>query len=169
MTTRLTTLAIEKLKPAAARREIADGGCPGLYLVIQTSGAKSWAIRCRIDARPTKITLGPWPRLDLMAAREKAREALALVDRGIDPRQQREAERREDAERQANTLRAVAEQFRDKHMMRVRRNWRDAWSGLDRYVLARLGDRPIEFDPSTRSARGPRPARRQARRPAPCA
>jgi integrase len=140
----LTALTIDKLKPAASRREIPDGGCPGLFLIVQTSGAKSWAIRCRIAGKPTKVTLGPYPRLDLMAAREQARAALALVDRGIDPRQQREAERRDNAERQANTLRAIAEQFRDKHMVRVRKNWRDHWSGLDRYVLARLGDRPID-------------------------
>ena len=145
MSTRLTALAIEKIKGETSRREIADAGCPGLYLIVQASGAKSWAIRCRIDGKPTKFTLGPYPRFDLVAAREQARGALELVDRGIDPRQQREEQRQENTTRRLNTVRAVAERFRDRHMKRVRpRTWRDSWSALDRYVLGRLGDRLIE-------------------------
>ena len=41
------------------RRELADGGCTGLYLVIQPSGVKSWAARYRYRGRSTKLTLGP--------------------------------------------------------------------------------------------------------------
>jgi hypothetical protein len=40
----LTELAIEKLKPATARREIPDAGKRGLFLIIQPSGKKSLAI-----------------------------------------------------------------------------------------------------------------------------
>jgi hypothetical protein len=142
---RLTDLGVEKLKPAASRREIPDGGCPGLYLVVQKSGSKSWAVRCRIDGKPAKVTLGPYPRIDLKAARERARGALAFVDRGIDPRQQFEMEREANAARQANTLRAIAEQFRNVFMVKsAPRSWQDRWSALDRFVLARLGDRPID-------------------------
>ena len=56
----LTTAAVLKLKPAADRREIPDAGAAGLYLVVQPSGAKSWALRFR---RPNgdraKLVLGP--------------------------------------------------------------------------------------------------------------
>jgi integrase len=56
----LTTAALLKLKPAADRREIPDAGAQGLYLVIQPSGAKGWAMRFR---RPNgdraKLVLGP--------------------------------------------------------------------------------------------------------------
>ena len=55
----LTAAAVAKLKPAAVRREIADGGCPGLYLVIQPSGKKSWAMRFRRPSgKQGKLTLG---------------------------------------------------------------------------------------------------------------
>ncbi|HEX2256291.1 MAG TPA: hypothetical protein VHG92_06255 [Afifellaceae bacterium] len=37
----LTAKAVEQAKPGAARREIPDGLLPGLYLVVQPSGAKS--------------------------------------------------------------------------------------------------------------------------------
>ena len=57
----LTAIAVEKARPHAERRELADGGCTGLYLVIQPSGVKSWAARYRYHGRPTKLTLGPVP------------------------------------------------------------------------------------------------------------
>jgi integrase len=57
---RLTPAAVLKLKSGKSRREIADGGSPGLYLVIQTSGTKSFAMRYRSPhGRAVKLTLGP--------------------------------------------------------------------------------------------------------------
>jgi integrase len=53
----LTTAAVKKLRPKKKRREVADAH--GLHLVIQPSGAKSWAVRYRRpDGRPVKLTLG---------------------------------------------------------------------------------------------------------------
>jgi integrase len=55
----LTAASVDKLRPSKERREIPDGACPGLYLVVQPSGAKSWAIRFRRpDGRPAKLALG---------------------------------------------------------------------------------------------------------------
>jgi integrase len=58
---------------------------PGLYLVIQPSGKKSWAYRYRFNGRPRKWTIGPCPAIDLKTARELAREALWKVAAGADP------------------------------------------------------------------------------------
>ena len=44
MAKKLTAKTIEKLRPGPQRREISDGGS-GLFLVMQPSGAKSWAVR----------------------------------------------------------------------------------------------------------------------------
>ena len=54
----LTEAAVQKLKAHKQRREVHDG--KGLYLVVQTSGAKSWATRFRKpDGARAKLTLGP--------------------------------------------------------------------------------------------------------------
>jgi hypothetical protein len=77
MAATLTQKAIETAKPdPAKRREIPDGGLPGFYLVVQPSGAKSWAVRYRFAGTPRKLTLGPYPLLSLAVARQAAREAL---------------------------------------------------------------------------------------------
>jgi hypothetical protein len=59
MSKTLTDAAVRKGKAAKDRREIADAACPGLYLVIQPSGAKSWALRYRRpEGRTAKLVLG---------------------------------------------------------------------------------------------------------------
>src|SRR3954465_7631858 len=57
---KLTPAAVEKLKAGDTRREVPDAGAPGLRLVIQPTGAKSWAMRFRgTDGKHVKMTLGP--------------------------------------------------------------------------------------------------------------
>ena len=46
---------------------------PGLYLVVYPSGKKGWAVRYRHNGKPRKLTLDPYPVLELGAARERAR------------------------------------------------------------------------------------------------
>jgi integrase len=60
MAKQLTAAAAARLRPSGARREVRDGGAQGLYLVIQPSGVKSWALRFRRPGgRTAKLTLGP--------------------------------------------------------------------------------------------------------------
>lgn len=57
MSSKLTSIAVRKAKPAKTRRELPDGGS-GLYLVVQPSGRKSWALRYRQGGSTAKLTLG---------------------------------------------------------------------------------------------------------------
>ena len=94
----LTVQSVEKLKPDPSRRvEIPDGLLPGLYLIIQPSGVRSWAVRYRAAGKPRKLTLGPYPAVGLGDARERARDALKAVANGHDPGQEKQAARRETA------------------------------------------------------------------------
>jgi integrase len=81
----LTDLSIKKQLLPEKRREIPDGKIAGLYLVVQPSGAKSWALRYRVAGKPTKLTIGPYPSVDLAVARRRAQEALGEVAGGKDP------------------------------------------------------------------------------------
>ena len=56
----LTAAAVARLRPGPQRVEIRDAGCPGLILIIQPSGVKSWAMRFRRSGgRLMRMTLGP--------------------------------------------------------------------------------------------------------------
>ena len=87
MAKRLTTAAVDRIAAGSTRIEIPDAACRGLYLVVQPSGKKSWAVRCRLrSGRSIKKTIGPWPAFGLEAARDAAEEAIRAAKRGEDPR-----------------------------------------------------------------------------------
>jgi integrase len=81
----LTALKVENAKAGDQRKEIADPGKPGLYLVIQPSGKKSWAVRYRrqADKEPRKYTIDGFP--SLAVARKLAQDVLDKVAEGEDP------------------------------------------------------------------------------------
>jgi integrase len=81
----LTDKSVKQFKASPARRELPDTICPGLRLVVQPSGAKSWAVRYYFQGRYRKHTLGAHPKVGLADARQLARTALEAVAKGTDP------------------------------------------------------------------------------------
>jgi hypothetical protein len=141
MSKALTVRTVENAKPTDARREVPDGYLPGLYLIVQPSGAKSWAVRYRHNGATRKYTLGPYPAIDLVSARDLARTALITKAKGDDPA---EAKRRAVAS-QSDSVAAVAQQFVERHCKRKyrERTLRDAQRYLDKYVVDKWGSRSI--------------------------
>jgi integrase len=139
----LTQVTIDNLKGAASRREVPDGRITGLYLVVQPGGARSWAVRYRFDGRQCKYTIGPYPAVDLAAARRRALEALGEVAGGNDPAAQKKAAREaRKAERSANDRVAeVARAFIEKYLKRhVGPGWaREAERLLKVEIIPKLG------------------------------
>ena len=114
----LTVKAVENLKPKAHRVEVPDGGMPGLYLVVQPSGVKSWAVRYRHSGKSRKHTLGPWPALDLAKARKRGGEALAAVSEGRDPGREKQVAKQATAEAirtRRDAFQTVAAEFINRH------------------------------------------------------
>jgi integrase len=132
----LTDRVVQQAKAKAARVEIADAVLPGLYLIVQPTGAKSWAVRYRVGRRTRKLTLpGRYPVLSLAKAREAARLALESVTTGADPAAAKQAGTPAD-----DTLAAYIALYREKHVSRLRpgtaantnrelEHMQDAWPG----------------------------------------
>ena len=123
MAKRLTATTLENLKAkpngkgVIVRAEYPDERCPGLYLVVQPNGAKSWAVRFRSPVerdksgtrKAKKLTLGPLANaaakgapkaeakignpLTLTDARALATASFQKIDAGFDPTHERRAER----------------------------------------------------------------------------
>ena len=120
----LTVKAVEKFKAGATRREVPDAHTPGLYLVIQPSGRKSWAVRTRHARKPVKITL---KALDLVKARAEAAEIIELARAGKDPRTvaaDREAAR-------PLTFAELVDQYIDRYAKPRKRTWKHDRQDLD--------------------------------------
>ena len=117
----LTVKAVEAEAPGPVRREVPDGHTAGLYLVVQPSGVKSWAVRYRIAGRSAKLTLGPYPALDLKGARDKARAVLGDVARGADPGADKRAARiAPQSEAPTDLVEEVVAQFILRYLSRLR-------------------------------------------------
>jgi integrase len=145
----LTSQSIERLKPDPSKRlEVADGLLPGLYFVIQPTGARSWAVRYRHAATPRKLTLGPFPALDLSTARGRAREALLEVARGGDPAYAKQEQRRaaRDDKPDHDTVAAVVERFLARHTRpnNKKRTVEEVERTFRNHVLPVWGERRIQ-------------------------
>ena len=142
---RLTAIAVENIKPWPRRREIPDSGCRGLYLIIQPSGRKSWAVRYRFQGKSRKLTLAS--ALTLAAARKAAADALHVLERGHDPAAVKKSANAKAELAAANTLRAVAESYlvgeerkpADKRLRSIDQRR----ATFERLIYPALGHRPI--------------------------
>lgn len=85
--TELGALAVGRLREPGLH---AVGGVSGLYLQVTASGARSWILRATIGGKRRDMGLGGYPDVTLAIAREKAREARAKIEQGIDPILERE-------------------------------------------------------------------------------
>jgi integrase len=71
----------------------AVGIVAGLYLSINTNGARSWILRTMVGNRRTDIGLGSYPAITLAVARERALEAKDSIRQGVDPVADKRAKR----------------------------------------------------------------------------
>lgn len=115
----LTDTAIRKAKPAAKPVKMADGG--GLYLLLRPDGARwwRWDYRRPVTGKRNTLSLGTYPDIGLAEARVRHVEARKLLASGVDPGEQRKAQKAATAEHVANTFGAVADELltmRAKHL-----------------------------------------------------
>lgn len=132
---KLTPAAVKKLGPGM----YADGG--GLYLVVDDSGARRWALRTTVHGKRREIGLGPISLTPLSEAREKARQLRRVAREGGDPVAERDRERRrsltfEEAARTVHTEQIVPTAKNGKHV----RQW---LATLEKYAFPTIGAKPI--------------------------
>jgi integrase len=105
---KLTDVRVRTAKPKAARYEVSDGGSP-LRLVVQPSGARSYAVRFRVNGETRKLTL---PRgISLAAARKLSADAMLQASQGIDPCKLKNEAKAEAASAAKDTLRSVCADY----------------------------------------------------------
>jgi integrase len=68
-----------------------DGG--NLYFRVAPGGTTGWIFRWSANGKTRDMGLGAYPQISLAAARKHAEECRALVQRGLDPIEQRRAQR----------------------------------------------------------------------------
>lgn len=125
----LTDTAIRKAKPGEKSVKLSDER--GLYLLIATNGGKWWRFDYRFAGKRKTLSMGVYPDVGLADARERRDEARKLITQGIDPGENRKAQKAARDERAANSFEVVGREWFAKHSP----NW--AKSHADK-IIARL-------------------------------
>ena len=135
----LTAKQLESTKPPndGKSKRIPDGIVSGLEVRWGRRGRPSYSFRYRFKNERIRETLGTYPAMKLAEARDKAKERLALVEKGIDPRHY--------APPQEHTLDEVANLFFSEYLdARDRRSAAEVKRMLRNDLLPALGNLPIK-------------------------
>lgn len=111
----------------------------GLSLKVRPTGTKSWTLRYQFNGKRRDAGLGAFPAVSLAEARKKTMEYRVLINKGIDP-----LEQRKEASIAAVTVEDEALTFIERH----RAGWSDKhasqWlNSLTEYVFPLIGTVPV--------------------------
>ena len=134
---------IKHSKPKDKPYKLTDGN--GLYLHITPAGGKLWRLKYRIDGKEKTLSIGKYPHLSLVEAREAAENARKMKAQGIDPSL---AKQQAKAERQAALLNTFEHIARDWHQNNISR-WKPNHAQrimryLEKDVFPYIGSSPIQ-------------------------
>jgi integrase len=118
----------------------------GLYLKITASGNKTWHFRFKLAKRAREMGLGSYPTVSLKEAREEAQEARKLLGKGVDPIEQRKAERALLQAPAAPSFEEMTEEYLKAHgrewkNAKHRRQWKTT---LENYAFPVIGKMPVD-------------------------
>ena len=138
----LTDTAIRNAKPGAKPAKLFDGR--GLFLIVTPGGGKWWRFRYKFDAKEKLLSLGVYPDVALKDARERRDTARKLIAEGIDPGENRKAQKATKQDRAANSFEVVAREWYAKHAP----NWAEHHGDriirrFERDIFPLIGGRPI--------------------------
>ena len=134
----LNDTTIRSLKPPTTGRvDYFDDLTPGLSLRVTSKNARTWTVFYRNqNGRQKRLTLGRYPAVKLVDARELAREAQRKVAHGGDP----VVEKR--AARDVLTFGALAKQYIDNYAKPNKRSWQEDERQLNASLLPKWKTRP---------------------------
>ncbi|MDB9938027.1 tyrosine-type recombinase/integrase [Candidatus Thioglobus sp.] len=135
----LTDTKIRNLKRKDKLYRIADSG--GLTLEINPNGSKLWRHRYRFNNKATMMSLGPYPIVTLLSARQARDKNKQLLFQGINPKQVRE-------EAKVSNKKTFEQMFR-KWINKNKDQWsigyvEDTIQRANNYLIPKLGNLPID-------------------------
>ncbi|MCE7886959.1 MAG: DUF4102 domain-containing protein [Alphaproteobacteria bacterium PRO2] len=145
----LSHTKIENAKPKAKPYKIADYG--GLYIKVMPNGSKLWGLKYYYLQKEKKLSMGPYPAVSLLEAREMRDKAKKALVHGQDPSLLKQEEKRRKLQSAANSFESVArEWFEHASEIWTENTRRTKLRRLEMYVFPVIGHMPItEIKPMT--------------------
>ena len=117
---KLNDRQIKNAKPAEKPFKLNDG--KGLYLYINTSGGKLWRFDFSYNGKRKTLSIGKYPTISLVEARQAAENARRLLVSGQDPSEAKQQEKRERQAAALNTFEAIARRWHSDNLIRWKEN-----------------------------------------------
>jgi len=138
----LTDTAIRNAKPGEKPVKLFDERW--LYLEVSPAGGKWWRLKYRFDGKEKRLSLGVYPDVSLKDARERRDAARKLVADGIDPSENRKAQKSARADRAANSFEVVAREWFAKYSaIWAKEHGNRIIRRFERDIFPWIGGRPI--------------------------
>ena len=117
---KLNDRQIKNAKPAEKPFKLNDG--KGLYLYINTSGGKLWRFDFSHNGKRKTLSIGKYPTVSLVEARQAAENARRLLVSGQDPSEAKQQEKRERQAAALNTFESIARRWHTDNLHRWKEN-----------------------------------------------
>ena len=108
----LKQLTITNVKPSEKPYKLFDSN--GLHLLVKPNGSKLWRLKYRFYGKEKLLSIGAFPQVSIIEAREKATDARKLLAQGVDPSQHKKASKLAATVASANTFAAISEEYISK-------------------------------------------------------
>lgn len=137
----LRDIEVRNAKPGEKPRKLSDER--GLYLLINHVG-KYWRFDYRFNGKRKTLALGTYPDVSLAFARERRDDARSLLAKGVDPAENKKAQKAAAAGRDGNSFETVACEW----LAKFSPNWVESHASkirlrLQNDVFPWLGERPV--------------------------
>lgn len=144
----LTDTAIRRAAPGKRDYKLGDSG--GLFLLVTAAGGKLWRWKYRFEGKEKKMAFGQYPDVPLVVVRSLHAEARRVLASGVDPMEQRRAERTAAKGGSGLPFRQVAAQWHAHWKVgNSAHHVKATWSRLETNVFPSLESRPVtEIRPS---------------------
>lgn len=138
----LTDTTIRNAKPGAKPAKLFDER--GLFLLVTPTGGKWWRLKYRFEGKEKLLSLGTYPDVSLKNARERRDLARKQLADGIDPSQNRKAQKSLRREQAANSFELISREWYEKYS----RSWVEAHGSriirrFERDIFPHIGSRAI--------------------------
>lgn len=138
-----TDIQIKAIKPTGKIQKIFEGG--GFYLYVSAVGSKTFRYDYTFAGKRKTLTLGKYPEMSLLSARERLSNARVSIQNGIDPMDQKKAEKAAAIVRVNNTYKSAFDSWISKEKGGwVEEHYQHVKDRQDKYVLPYLGKRALE-------------------------
>lgn len=140
----LTNTEVKQAKPKEKIYKLSDGD--GLQLRVMPNGSKKWLLDFRdpYTKKRTSMSFGPYPAISLAEARKLRTAAKELLAKGLNPKDERDTQKRLVDDQNNNTFEHITEKWFEVKKTKVSKNYGiDIWRSIEMHLFPSLGNVPV--------------------------